>query len=190
MYTYIYNINTKSKAQQMTQVQIQKMKDTEILILTRGQTFWHYAIIPFLLIVPVMTTIDVFKRYVTHTYTSKNPIDFTFGYIWLLPALIFYFIQKSNLKFKVINFSIDDITFQRAVEQTAKELQWDIQQITHDFVIAKSAFSWRSWGEQITILHDKDKILFNSICDPENRPSVASWGMNKVNRKVFERFLN
>jgi hypothetical protein len=173
----------------MTQVQIQKMNDTEILTLTRAQTFWHYSIIPFLLIAPVMTTIDVFKYYVTHTYTSTKSIDFTFGYIWILPALIFYFIQKGRLKFRTINISVDNNTFHKTVEQTAKELEWDIEQMANQIVVAKSGFSWRSWGEQITILHNKDKILFNSICDPDNRPSVASFGMNKVNRKTFEKIL-
>ena len=75
----------------MTQVQIQKMNDTKTLTLTRAQTFSHYSIILFLLIAPVMMTIDVFKYYVTHTYTSTKSIDFTFGYIWILPALTFYF---------------------------------------------------------------------------------------------------
>ena len=165
------------------------MKETRTLILTRAQTFWHYAIIPFLLIAPAMTTIDVFKYYVTHTYNSTKPIDFTFGYIWILPALIFYFIQRHRLKFTVINISVDNNTFHDAVKQTAKALEWDITQMTNEFVVAKSGFSWRSWGEQITILHDNNKILFNSICDPDNRPSVASFGMNKVNRKTFEKFL-
>jgi hypothetical protein len=169
--------------------QIQRMKETGILTLTMGQTFWHYSIIPFLLIVPIMTTIDVFKYYVTHTYISKHPIDFIFGYFWILPSLIFYFIQKSRLKFKTINLTVDDKAFHDAVKQTAKELDWKIQQMTHDIVVAKSGFSWRSWGEQITILHDTDKILFNSICDPDNRPSVASFGMNKVNLKTFEQII-
>ena len=173
----------------MTEIQIQKMNETETLILTKGQTFWHYSIISFLFIVPLMTSIDVFKYYVTHTYNSTKPIGFTFGYIWILPALIFYFIQKRRLKFTIINISVVDDKFHDAVKQTAKELKWDIKQMTNKFVIAKSGFSWRSWGEQITILHDNNKILFNSICDPDNRPSVTSSGMNKINRKTFEKFL-
>jgi len=171
--------------------QIQKMKETGILTLTKGQTFWHYSIIPFLLIVPVMTTIDVFKYYVTHTYNSVTPIDelLKTGYIWILPALIFYFIQKRRLKFIIINVSVDKDSFHKAVEQTAKELEWSIKKNTSDTLVAKSGFSWRSWGELITIIWDKDKILFNSICDPDNRPSVSSFGMNKVNRKIFEQFV-
>lgn len=176
----------------MKQVEIQRMKNTEMLVLTKTQTFWHYSIVLFLLIVPVLTTIDVFKYYVTHTYRAARPIGelLSTGYIWVFPAIIFYFIQKRRLIFKTIHISADKDSFAEAVEQTAKEMEWVIEKAINDIVIAKSGFSWRSWGEQITIIRCKDKILFNSICDPYNKPSVTSCGMNKVNRKVFERFLN
>lgn len=176
----------------MTQAQIQRMKDTETLVLSKGQTFWHYSIVPFLLIVPVLTTIDVFKFYVTHTYRAARPIDemISTGYIWILPAIAFYFIQRRRLKFKIINVAVDRETFEKAVDKTAKELEWQFEEVTDDTIVAKSGFSWRSFGEQITIIWSKDKILFNSICDPDNRPSVTSAGMNRVNRKLFEKFIN
>jgi hypothetical protein len=86
----------------MTQLQIQRMKETETLVLTKGQTFWHYTIVHFLLIIPVLTTIDVFKYYVTHTYTAVRPIEdlISTGYIWIFPAIAFFFIQKRRLKFQ------------------------------------------------------------------------------------------
>jgi hypothetical protein len=175
----------------MTEYQIQKMKDTESLVLTKGQTFWHYTIVFFLLIMPVLTTVDVFKYYVTHTYSGARPIEelITTGYIWVLPAIVFYFIQRRRLRFKTINVSIDQDGFKAAVDQTAKRLKWKIENETTDIVVAKSGFSWRSWGEQITIILCRDKVLFNSICDPDNRPSVASFGMNKLNKKTFEQFV-
>ena len=64
-----------------------------------------------------------------------------------------------------------------------------IEKVTEEAFIAKSGFSFRSWGEQITIIWEKDKILFNSICDPDRSPSIASFGMNRKNRKTFESFL-
>jgi hypothetical protein len=175
----------------MTQLQIQRMKETETLVLTKGQTFWHYTIVHFLLIIPVLTTIDVFKYYVTHTYTAVRPIEdlISTGYIWVFPAIAFFFIQKRRLKFKTINFLVDKDNFKEAVEQTAKEMEWTIEKMTNDIVVAKSGFSWRSWGEQITIIWCKDKILFNSICDPDSIPSVTSLGMNRVNRRILEKFL-
>ena len=175
----------------MTHLQVQKIKATETLVLTKGQTFWHYSIVPFLLIVPALTTVDVFKYYVTHTYTAVRPIEdlISTGYIWILPAIIFFFIQKRRLKFKTINISVDKDTFKETVEQTAKEMEWELENLTNDTVVAKSDSNWRSWGERITIIWCSDKILFNSIPDPDNRPSITSFGMNKVNRKTFEKFL-
>jgi uncharacterized membrane protein len=146
----------------MTKSQIQKMKDTETLVLTKAQLFGHYLIVPFLLVMPVLTTVDVFKYYVTHNYSYVRPIEdiMIVGYIWILPAIFFYVVQKSRLKFKQVNISVSKETFRKAVEQTAKESEWDIEKIATDTVIAKSGFSWRSWGEQITIIWSGDKILF------------------------------
>src|SRR5256885_4417941 len=116
----------------MTQAQIQRMKDTETLVLTKEQTFWHYSTIFLLLVLPIATTVDVFKYYVTHTYHAVRPIEdnISTGYIWILPAIAFFFIQKKRLKFKTINISVDKNTFKEAVEQTAKELEWKFKRVT------------------------------------------------------------
>jgi len=175
----------------MVQLPTKQMKDTQTLMLTKRQTFWHYSIVPFLLIVPVITIIDVLKYYVFHTYTAERPIKELLlpGYIWLLPAIAFFFIQKQRLKFKTIPLAVDEADFKTAVLQTAEELNWKIESMTADTAVAISSFNWLSWGERITIIRCSDKILFNSICNPDNRPSIASFGMNKKNRKTFEQFL-
>ena len=172
-----------------TVIQVQKMIETGILILTKQQVFWHYSIVPFLLVAPLMTTFYLFQH-LTNTYTGVRPIeDLAFAYIFVLPAVAFYFIQKRRLKFKVINVSVDKDTFKEAVYQTSQELKWTIEKTTTLAIVAKSGFNWKSWGERITIIWCSDKILFNSICDPDRIPSVASYGMNKMNRETFEQFL-
>ena len=160
--------------------------------MTKGRLFWHYSVVLFLLFVPFLTTIDVFKYYVTHTYTAARPIEdmISTGYIWIIPAIAFYFIQKRRLKFKVINIAVDPGNFKVAVEKTAEELEWKFHNKTNDLVVAQRDWSWTgSWGEMITIIRDKDCILINSICDPDNKPSVTSWGMNRINIKTFEQYL-
>jgi len=177
--------------QTMTSRSVQKMIETETLALTRGQLFWHYCIIGFFLIPPIMNIIDIFKYYITHTYQGVRTVGemATWSYLPLIPAIAFYCIQKTRLRFKVIDVAADADTFMNAVKETAKELEWKIIDQKSNLIVAKSDFSWASWGELITIIRDKDKILFNSICDPDNRPSVASWGMNKVNLKTFEQYV-
>lgn len=174
----------------MTGELIQKMKDTETLILTRGQFFWHYSIIPFLLIAPIMTVVYLFQYYVTHTYHGRPIGEMVTWTLWpLIIAIAFYFIQKRRLKFKIIDIAVNTENFISASKQTEKELGWKIVEQKSNLIIAKSGFSWRSWGEHVTIIKEKDRILFNSICDPDNRPSVTSWGMNKKNLKTFEQYL-
>ena len=174
----------------MTKHQIQQMLNTGTLVLTKQQLFWHYSIIPLLLIAPILTTVDVFKLYIFHTYTNTHEIDY-YQYLWILPALIFYLLQTDRLKFKVINISVDSDCFHKAVEEAAKDLEWTINHHYEDCVIAGRSWNWTaSWGELITIIRDKDKILINSICDPDNVPSVASWGMNKTNIRIFIEHIN
>jgi hypothetical protein len=166
------------------------VKHKDILQLNKMQLFWHYSIVLFLFIVPVITTISVYKYYVTHTYRGVRSIEeIATGYIPIIPAIAFYFIQKRRLRFKSIKISVDAETFLKAAEQTAKELEWEIQTKRKDIIVAKTGFSWRSWGELITIIREEERILINSICDPDNRPSITSLGMNKLNLKIFEQAL-
>jgi hypothetical protein len=169
----------------------QEMKETGNLHLSNWQRFWHFSIVLFLLIVPAITTINLVADYFTGSYSLKSyPSElFIYGYVWLIPATIFYYIQKRRLRFRTILISVDVKTFHQSAKITAKDLDWQILKMTDNVIVAKRGFSWRSWGELITIIRDHDRILFNSICDPENRPSVASWGMNKVNRITFENHL-
>ena len=113
----------------------------------------------------------------------------TWSYLPLIPAVAFYYIQKRRLKFKVINIEVDADTFNNAAKETAKKLDWEIIERRQNLIVARSGFSWRSWGELITIVRDKERILFNSICDPDKIASVASWGMNRVNLDTFEQHL-
>ena len=173
----------------MSSRSIQKMIETEALVLTKGQLFWHYCIIGFFLIPPIMNIIHIFQYYVTHTYQGVRTVGemATWSYLPLIPAVGFYYIQKRRLKFKTINVALDTDTFIAAAKATAKQLDWKIIEKTQSLIVARSGFSWRSWGELITIIRVNDKILFNSICDPDNITSVASWGMNKLNLKTFEQ---
>ena len=177
----------------MTHLDIQNIKETETLKLTKGQLFGHYAIVPFLLISPIMITYSLFQIYVTKTYTGVSTADelMLTGYPWLIPASLLYFIQKRRLRFTAINISVDKEKFHKAAELTAHKLGWTIQHSTTDSIIAvrQGGFSSGSWGELITIIRDSDKVLINSICNPDNIVSVASYGWNKKNVRTFKATL-
>ncbi|WP_136668314.1 hypothetical protein [Flavobacterium sp. H122] len=76
------------------------------------------------------------------------------------------------------------------IEKVAKELEWTSYVVNKKMIIAKTHpnFFSGSWGEQITILFDKNQVLVNSICDPDKRSSVVSMGRNtkNMNRLIEE----
>lgn len=170
---------------------IEKMNETGMIQLSKWQRFWHFYVVIFLCIIPVLLTYDLAVDYFNDSSVHKSypAIYFVLGYAPLLLAIILLFIQLRRLRFSIIPVSVDVETFHESVKATAKELDWKILEKTNSLIVAKSGFSWQSWGERITIVRKKDSILFNSICDPDNKPSVASWGRNKKNRKRFEAHL-
>jgi hypothetical protein len=170
----------------MDSLSIEKMKQTKTLDLTRSQIFWHFSIIPLLALPLIFATVQAIKYYFTENYNGPRPFENPFFPIcWLILAISFYFIQKKRLKFKELHYSVDADTFKAAVKFSVEDMEWVIEKEGETYIIAHSKLSW---GELITIIKEKDRILFNSICDPDYRPSIASFG-NKMNRRIFEGHL-
>jgi hypothetical protein len=166
---------------------IEKMKSTGILALSSWQLFWHFAVVFLLLIPPIIVITDAVKYKIGNETQSINTFNrmAPVGYIPLILAIILYFVQKRRLKFKVVHLSVNHEAFLSAASATARKLDWEIIKKTNSIVVARSGLNWRSWGELITIIRDDDKILFNSICDPDNMTSIASWGRNSSNFSSF-----
>ena len=49
--------------------------------------------------------------------------------------------------------------------------------------------TWLSWGEMVTVRLSGKDVLVNSICDPDARPSVISWGRNRKNVSTIAELL-
>ncbi len=167
-----------------------RLEKSGSLRLTKGQLFAHYAVVPFLLVVPISTTCSLIQIYLTHNYTgvrSAEELAMT-GYPWIILALVSFFIQKKRLKFKQIQVSVKHENFKKAVMLTANKLNWEIQNITNDYAVAirNGKFPGPSWGELITIIRKGNVVLVNSICDPNNKISIASWGWNRKNVETFK----
>ncbi|MDJ1497635.1 hypothetical protein QNI19_32145 [Cytophagaceae bacterium DM2B3-1] len=63
------------------------------------------------------------------------------------------------------------------------ELGWVPYLMDEEVIIAKTypRLLSGSWGERITILFDNNKVLVNSICDPDKHSSVVLFGGNEKN---------
>lgn len=157
--------------------------------LSKAETFWHYSIVPFLLIVPLITTWSLIQYYLLDTYTGvREPNELVAGYYFVIPAFIMLFIQRNRLKFKVLMVrGVSQEMFDEAIEMTSEALGWQIETFSKNYIRAYRPWSWSgSWGELITIIRDRDKILVNSICNPNAIfMSIASYGWNKKNVRTF-----
>jgi hypothetical protein len=172
-------------------MQIEKMKRTRKLCLTTWQLFGHYSIVLLFSVFPVYTIIALVKDYLLHDYAAAGRMRETIiaGCVGAVPVIILCVRQKRRLRLRVINTNVTVGDLMNAAEEAAKELGWKIEKVRKDLIVARSRFGFPNRGELMTIIKDGDRILFNSICDPDRNVSVASFGMNKLNRTTFEHKL-
>lgn len=90
---------------------------------------------------------------------------------------------RNRLKFTEIYARISRERLDLVIAEVARELKWVPVIVNQKGMIFKTfpPFFSGSWGEQITILFDSERILINSICDPGKRSSIASMGRNTQN---------
>ena len=189
---FLYKAVDRHAKKPMKKEWINIMKQTKRLKLSRWQTLDHFFIVFFILFIPGLTLFSLFEIYVTETYDGVRTADelITTAWPWLIPAVVFYFIQKRRLRFREVKVDYTDQEFQEAIERTAKEYEWQIELNNKNVFRAYRPWNWTgSWGEMITIIKDKDRLLLNSICDPNKMSSVASFGWNKRNIDTFLKNL-
>ena len=168
-------------------------KKNKRLKLTTVQTLTHYGIVIFLLLIVSLTNWSLIEIYVTDTYTGVLTADelIKSSLPFLFAAIIFAFIQNRRLNFKEINLTYTDDQFQEAIQRTIKDLEWRIDKNNKTFFRAIRPWNWSgSWGEMVTIIKEKDRLLINSICDPDHMSSAVSYGWNRKNIKTFLKNIN
>ena len=168
------------------------MRQTKRLKLSRWHTLEHFFVVLFTLFIPGLTLFSLFEIYVTKTYngvrTANELILATWP--WIISAVVFYYIQKRQLRFREVKVEYSEQEFQEAIQRTANEYKWQIELNDKKIFRAYRPWNWtNSWGEMITIIKVKDRLLLNSICDPNEMSSVASFGWNKRNIDTFLKNL-
>ena len=171
---------------------IKIMKETGKLKLSFWNYVNYYFIVVFMLLIPIFSLISVFEIYVTKTYDGVRPTSelLSFSLPWIIPAVLFFFIQKHQLKFKKIDIQYSDDEFREAIERTVKDLEWKIERNNKTYFRARRPWNWTSsWGEMITIIKLKEGFLINSIGDPNAWGSGFGYGWNRKNIKTFIKHL-
>lgn len=150
-------------------------------------TFWgkiiHYGVVGYLMFIMVLAILSQLSN------TANKPAKpLTEGEIWvfivIVPVIFFiYKLQRRRLKFKSVETNLKRKEINDIIREVALELKWTLESVNENFIVAKThpGFFSVSWGEQITIIFDQNRVLVNSICDPDKRSSVTSMGRNRKN---------
>lgn len=170
----------------MTEEQINRSIETKELKMGRWRMFSHYSIsILFLFMAAAMLF-----YFLNDILTGRDP---KVGKTW--PALVLFMvvpfilgivyirIQRKKLRFYTVTTTQTREQLKKIIRSLAKEQNWQVSFSNEKAIELKSSpgFWSGSWGEQITILFDKETVLVNSICDPDERSSITSYGRNKKN---------
>ncbi|MFN8713811.1 MAG: hypothetical protein ACK5Z2_13275 [Bacteroidota bacterium] len=173
----------------MTEEQIQKTIETGYLQLKLKYKLKHYffPILLFLLVPAAHLFLLISSPLVRQTERMywMYLISFSAGIAVL-------FLQRKRLKIKVIETKLHYNEIMQRIEKLANELKF-IPVISTEKVLIARRFPvgfQLSWGEQITLIFDKNKLLINSICDPEQQASLVSGGRNAENINAIRNELS
>lgn len=160
------------------------MKKRKYLQLTSIHFIGHY----FLVIIPLLLFgMNIFYLVEKFIFEKNNllisiDIYIIIASIMLILAFLIYIVLKRKLKFKEVDVTFTDKEFQEAIQRTAEEYEWEIETNNKNIFRAFRHGNWTaSPGEMITIIKDNDSFLINSICNPNKRTSISSFGWNKRN---------
>ncbi len=167
----------------MTEKQKQLSLATNKLSLSFWDKLSHFGIVVYLFLFPVLLAFFHLKDLVNGKPGSVKEGEIYFFIIPTTIGILFYKLQSEALKFKEVYTTLSRQELAHIIEQVGTELKWHPVRKSDSIFIAKThpSFFSGSWGEQVTILFDKNRILVNSICDPDKKSSVVSMGRNKKN---------
>jgi len=153
--------------------------------------FWqkvqHFGIVGFCFILPVTFTVMHLKDYFKNSFKPLTSGEIWFIIIPTVLGILLFYLQKSRLKFKEVHTNLNKSQLNNIIEKVAEELEWHIHTSNSKAIVARThpGFSSGSLGEQITILFDHNKVLVNSICDPNKKSSLISLGRNGQNETTL-----
>lgn len=168
--------------------ELKQMKLRGRLKLNFGQLIDHYAVVFFLLLMPLFMAYSLIEIHFTGTYDGVKTEEeiINMAWPWLIPALLFFISQYRKLRLINLPIQYNEAQFKEALKRTAKQFNWKIEIDRSDFLQARRKWDWSlSWGEMITIIKDQNRLYLNSICDPNQRSSIVSFGWNRRNIEGF-----
>lgn len=155
------------------------------LKLSFWQKFTHFGIVFYFLTIPILFLFLYLKDYILygHVHIKEGVVYMGFGSLFL--SGLFYYLQKRKLMFKITETQLELNVLRNIILETGKSNGWTTKTNNKSVVVFKThpGFLSGSWGEQVTVLFSRRKVMINSICDLDKKSSVVSYGGNKRNVK-------
>ncbi|WP_188051713.1 hypothetical protein [Flavobacterium sp. GP15] len=173
----------------MTKSEIKISIEKQVLQLNFWQKLSHYGIVLGILIISITIGVLSIKDILSGNRNHISVKILSFIIVPFLFTIFFYFLQKKRLRFNIIETNLSLIEIKNIVTEVAEERKW-IRNKNNDYCYVATTypgFFSGSWGELITIIFDKNRIYFNSICNPNEKSSIISMGRN---RKHYLTLLN
>jgi len=161
----------------MTQEQYNKSIATGELQLSAWGKFSYFWVVGFLFFIPLTClAFDIFD----------NSANFVGTPIWfiIIPTILgilLYWLQKNQLKFKIVKTRLGRYEFSKLTRQISEQFKLTILFEDGDIFVAETTPELFSGVEakQITILLNKDVIMISSIFELTRKSSVDIMGSNK-----------
>jgi len=171
----------------MTEKKLEECIRNKKLSLSFWNKYTHFSILIYLLITPIILLFLHIKDLMNNEPVSLKENEIYFIITPILFAILFFKIQNNRLKFKKVSTTLTKDELIKIIENIGAELKWIPYLIGDNIIIVKTnpSFWSGSWGEQITIIFDKNNVLINSICDPDKNSSLVSMGRNKKNENAL-----
>lgn len=157
------------------------------LQLTKDERWSHFLPVIFLVIVAIIWGGFGIYKIIEKIFSGELILsDFSMilgSLFFVLASYLIHRMQNNVLQFFTIRSDSLFSKKYKIVNSVGKKLNWKKVFEKDNIIIGKTPFNGSSWGEQITVIFYQDKILVNSICDPDKKASII--GPNHKNINAF-----
>lgn len=165
---------------------ISKIISSRRLALTKRQFVLHYFFVLFfpLIIISLVQTFIHYNGFVNDGVQALKTSTLKFV---SYSAVAIAIVQFMNLKMTEKLCNLSPAQFDEICQVLVDEMHWVVEAKGENYIICTTPAKWYNWGTLITIVKNDDVVLFNSICDLHNRPSLTAFGQNARNYRALHQ---
>jgi len=151
--------------------------------------FWYYAPTWFFLFLPILNIYFLIRDSINNDTVKLERTINGLGIVWvfLVLAILTFIIKYFALRFKSIKADLTNEEYNSVIDKTIEQLNWEPIKRSQTHLVADSHSSLIGTGERVTIVKNNNEILINSICNPDSRAAIFSFGGNEKNIWTFKR---